>query len=376
MRRMKRNQKVRAGALIPVVLLLVLGAVTPTVLSAQGLDFLPRNVRERIDEVEAARVAWEDQRSRVISRLDIQPWEEEDEYARRVERAVARGAGREYRFLQFQLAELEQYTFSVESARIDLLPEERPEPGHSWTIQVRTDLGFLPEQDQFAISVDPAERERAQTEHYDIARALENNSLQGRISYVLAGHPDGSYQITLERIHLLDANRPGPAFRSVPVNRHYAFSPYERIAVTQPSIRFAFLDGAVPPELEMAGSVPWRIVGDHAYAGDYVLRAGEIDHDEYSEVRFPQVVPAGATRARIAFAVRTSSERRYDLLGFYLNNERIDEWSGPLDWELVTYHVDLSGMTRLDMRWRYEKDGSVSEGEDTAWIDDIRIEFE
>lgn len=355
---------------------LLLFFLFPPLVAAQGLDFLPREVRERVDEVEAARNAWERQRTAVINQLEMQPWEEEGEFARRVDRAVARGAGREYRFLQFQLAELEQYTFSVDQARVILLPEERPGSGRPWTIQVRTNLGFLPEEDHFFISLEPVDREGTRADHYELARAIENNALRGRLAYSLSGHPDGSYQLALKRLYLSDTSRPGPAFRTVPVNRYYAFSRYEAIAVVQPAIRHAFPDGTVPEVFVMAGDAPWTVVSDHAFSGDYVLRAGEIDHDMYSEVRLPLSVPTGAVAARISFALRTSSERRYDFLSFSIDNRLIDEWSGPGDWIPVSYETALEGRSSIELRWRYEKDGSVSEGEDTAWIDDIRIEFE
>ncbi|TVR69544.1 MAG: hypothetical protein EA427_07975 [Spirochaetaceae bacterium] len=370
----KKKVRIPRRWLLPLLTLLVF--LVPPLLGAQGLDFLPREVRERIDEVESARSAWESQRTRVINQLEVQPWEEEEEFARRVDRAVTRGAGREYRFLQFQLAELEQYTFSVDHDRITLLPEERPNPGRTWTIEVRTDLGFLPEEDHFFLNLEPVDRQGGRADHYELARAIENNALRGRLVYSLSGHPDGSYQITLKRLYLSDTARPGPAFRTAPVNRYYAFSRYEGIAVVQPAIRHAFLDGRIPEEFVMSGDEPWTVVSDHAYSGDYVLRAGEIGHDMYSEVRLPLAVPTGAVAARISFALRTSSERRYDFLSFSIDNRVMDEWSGPGDWIPVSYEIEPAGTTELELRWRYEKDGSVSEGEDTAWIDDIRIEFE
>lgn len=374
---MTRAKKVSIPILIMILLLLPVLLLLPSVsVSAQGLDFLPGPVRQRIEEVEAARVAWEARRTEVINRLTIQQWEEEEEFARRVERAVARGAGREYRYLQFQLTELEQYTFNVDPSNVILNPEVRPGSGRPWTMQIRTDLGFLPERDEFVINLDPVEREGARADHYELVRAIENSALRGRLSYVLGGYPDGRYRVTLERLYLTDSSRPGPAFRTVPVNRHYVFSRYEAIAVTQPSIRYAFLDGTMPEAFRMSGAVPWSVVEDHAYSGDYVLRAGAIDHDAYSEARLPLAVPTGAANARISFAVRTSSERRYDFLGFYLDDELLGEWSGPGDWIPASYEVELAGRAGIELRWRYEKDGSVSEGEDTVWIDDIQIEFD
>jgi len=46
----------------------------------------------------------------------------------------------------------------------------------------------------------------------------------------------------------------------------------------------------------------------------------------------------------------------------------MDKWSGEEDWAEVSFHVDGGERT---FEWIYSKDGSASEGDDTAWIDDI-----
>jgi hypothetical protein len=43
-------------------------------------------------------------------------------------------------------------------------------------------------------------------------------------------------------------------------------------------------------------------------------------------------------------------------------------WSGEEDWSEVSFPVDEGIRT---FEWTYSKDGSDSEGDDTAWIDDI-----
>lgn len=351
--------------------------VLPT-LGAQGFEFLPSEVYERIMQVEEARDNWESRRAQVIRELSIQPWEEEEEYARRVERAVSRGAGREYRFLQFEAQELRQHRFYVAQNRITLRPTESPATNHPWTIEVRTDLGFLPETDTFLLPVSPVGRDGAGggTGHYELARAVEDGSLQGRIAYTLSGGVDGTYRIVLDVLHLLDASRPGPAFRSIPVNRHYAFSRYEAIAVIMPEVRHTFQTGELPTGFETGGDVPWTVTDDPAYSGDYTLRSGSIDHGMQTTLRFLTPVPAGASTATIAFSVRVSSEPRYDFLAFLVNGEQRGTWSGTTEWETVTYRAEVLGKDQLELSWRYEKDGSVTQGADAAWVDDIRITYE
>ncbi len=58
----------------------------------------------------------------------------------------------------------------------------------------------------------------------------------------------------------------------------------------------------------------------------------------------------------------------FDYLKFYIDGLKQDEWSGEQDWTKVSFPVTAGIRT---FEWTYSKDGSMSEGEDTAWIDDI-----
>jgi hypothetical protein len=70
----------------------------------------------------------------------------------------------------------------------------------------------------------------------------------------------------------------------------------------------------------------------------------------------------------ISFYCKVSSESSSDYLQFYIDGAKQDEWSGEQDWIQVSFPV-IAG-TRI-FEWTYSKDSSVSDGDDTAWIDDI-----
>ena len=72
----------------------------------------------------------------------------------------------------------------------------------------------------------------------------------------------------------------------------------------------------------------------------------------------------------ISFACKVSSEQDYDYLKFYIDGKRQDMFSGEIDWMVYSYTV-LPG--EHSFRWIYEKDETISEGDDTAWIDSIII---
>ncbi len=55
-------------------------------------------------------------------------------------------------------------------------------------------------------------------------------------------------------------------------------------------------------------------------------------------------------------------------LKFYINDQEMGSWSGDDDWSIESYEVS-SGATTFS--WTYSKDGSVSSGDDAAWIDNI-----
>jgi endonuclease/exonuclease/phosphatase family metal-dependent hydrolase len=71
----------------------------------------------------------------------------------------------------------------------------------------------------------------------------------------------------------------------------------------------------------------------------------------------------------LSFRWKVSSESGYDYLEFYADNVlTAPRLSGEVDWQqrLVTL-----GTGSHTLRWRYAKDGSVSEGQDRGWVDTV-----
>ena len=73
----------------------------------------------------------------------------------------------------------------------------------------------------------------------------------------------------------------------------------------------------------------------------------------------------------LRFAYKVSSEQGFDKFRFFINDEEQLQADGEVDWTVVSY--DLSGGDYI-LRWEYDKDGSISEGVDTAWIDGLVFE--
>ena len=114
-----------------------------------------------------------------------------------------------------------------------------------------------------------------------------------------------------------------------------------------------------------SGAAAWTLTEETASSGQYALLSGGISHDEESAVEATLTLEEPS---EIAFARRVSSEEGYDYLRFYINGELQAQWSGEVAWGVETFPLDAGEHM---LRWAYEKDESVSEGSDAAWIDDV-----
>jgi len=113
-------------------------------------------------------------------------------------------------------------------------------------------------------------------------------------------------------------------------------------------------------------SNPWYIVGAaEAYEGDYAARSKDISDNQSSSMEIEYTVEE---EGEISFYYKVSSESGYDYLRFYINGIMQHQWAGELDWTLATYDLEVGNYI---LKWEYSKDGSVSNGQDCAWVDYI-----
>jgi glucuronoarabinoxylan endo-1,4-beta-xylanase len=112
------------------------------------------------------------------------------------------------------------------------------------------------------------------------------------------------------------------------------------------------------------GDADWAVTSEEAYSGLYSAQAGDIDHGESTGLE----LIVDCVDGDITFYRKVSSESSFDYLRFYIDEVKQDKWSGGKDWERISFPV-IAGTRTFE--WTYSKDGSDSEGNDTAWIDDI-----
>ena len=127
-----------------------------------------------------------------------------------------------------------------------------------------------------------------------------------------------------------------------------------------------FLPSGQLPEGWVNGTNAWLVDTSTQSEGLYSLKAATISHGQSSSVSLNGTFDAG----QISFARRVSSESNYDYLRFYIDGVLQAQWSGEIFWSTVSYNLTAGNHT---LTWTYYKDGSVSSGSDTAWIDDVTV---
>jgi len=113
-----------------------------------------------------------------------------------------------------------------------------------------------------------------------------------------------------------------------------------------------------------AGDLDWTVSNSNYNTGSYSAKSGAINDDQTTEL----VITREGVADQISFFVNVSSEGDYDYLKFYIDGSMEGDWSGDVSWLEVSYPVTEGEHT---YKWSYEKDSSVSNGSDCAWIDDI-----
>ncbi len=115
---------------------------------------------------------------------------------------------------------------------------------------------------------------------------------------------------------------------------------------------------------EMSGNAPW-IINTSAYEGTYCAKSGDIGDNQNSVMSLDLNVTAPGD---ISFQYKVSSEANYDYLRFYIDGSELGSWDGEQGWAEFTYAVSTGEHT---FTWEYDKDYSVSNGDDCGWIDYI-----
>lgn len=113
---------------------------------------------------------------------------------------------------------------------------------------------------------------------------------------------------------------------------------------------------------------PWQITSLNPYQGDFCMKSGNQNApNTTSSMQITVEIPYDSY---ISFYRKISSESYSDYGYFYIDNSQYNYWSGIYGWSEYTYSVSAGTHT---FKWTYTKNGSVNNGDDCLYIDNIRF---
>ena len=188
--------------------------------------------------------------------------------------------------------------------------------------------------------------------------------------------PPSGYYLTNATLNLQAAALPNYVFSRWEGDLNSTNNPAEVTLSAAKTIvaRFRYLNytedfesGGFNPRLGWSNStnLPWVVQSAQAQ-GQFAARSGAIADGQQSRMRLQAKNLAG----QASFDLKVSSEYPYDLLEFFLNGQKLKQWSGEVGW--TTYFFDVPAGTNT-FEWAYVKDENFSEGLDAAFIDNISL---
>ncbi len=110
--------------------------------------------------------------------------------------------------------------------------------------------------------------------------------------------------------------------------------------------------------------IPWFID-----TGTYASSPGSARSGRISDSGRTSLTTTVQGKGTLSFKWKVSSESSYDKLHFIADGTEVTNISGERSWVTFTRTFTTDGSHTLE--WKYDKDGSVSEGSDCGWIDDV-----
>ena len=110
--------------------------------------------------------------------------------------------------------------------------------------------------------------------------------------------------------------------------------------------------------------IPWFVDAGTCVSAPGAARSGRI-----SDSGRTSLTTAVTGRGTLSFKWKVSSESSFDKLHFIVDGMEVANFSGECGWEDFTHTFDADGSHTVE--WKYDKDGSVSSGNDCCWIDEV-----
>ncbi len=128
-----------------------------------------------------------------------------------------------------------------------------------------------------------------------------------------------------------------------------------------------FESGALDAHWTTWGSADWFVQSGSVHEQDFAAECGNINDYQDSFLGTVADFPAGGD---VSFWHAGDTESSWDFFEFRIDGILQLDQSGNWGWTHATFPVSAGQHT---FEWRYRKDGSVSWGADTVWIDDVQL---
>lgn len=114
-----------------------------------------------------------------------------------------------------------------------------------------------------------------------------------------------------------------------------------------------------------SGNSTWETDNTTLWEGSYSARSKTIGNNQTAAINVTYNVMYNDS---ISFYRKVSSELFHDALNFFIDGQRVGQWSGNANWKRYVYPVTAGEHT---FKWEYSKDVSGANGLDAAWVDFI-----
>ena len=215
-----------------------------------------------------------------------------------------------------------------------------------------------------------------------IAEITDNTGVDLQNSYIewkINGNPKNNFGFAYEGNNVYAANFPGAELNIGDIvsykivakdnanNQHTTYFPesgYNDFGITD---RISFEQNQFSHNWIFEGNQNWSVSSDQSQDGTYSAKSGNIDDSQTSSISLTFTCEEDGD---ISFYKKVSSEENWDYFRFYINGTQQAEWSGEVNWSNETYPITAGTYT---LKWEYDKDGSISQGSDYAWLDNITL---
>jgi len=208
--------------------------------------------------------------------------------------------------------------------------------------------------------------------YYDYLRfyvdGVQKNAISGTVNWNKQEYEIPAGQHTLKWAYTKDGSvSRGSDMGGIDLIKIHKMPP---IQIGESKIDENWESGTIDETWQTGGNKPFAI-STTAYEGYHSVGNGDIGNSQSSYI---QTTVDLTNPGKATFYWKVSSEYRWDYLRFYIDGVQKNAISGSVDWNKQEY--DLAKGTHT-LKWTYTKDGSVSSGSDTGWIDAIEvIEYE